>query len=436
MNDKNIFLIEKDQLYLLGGLLIYKLVLDFVYVVFVHKLYAYSNFTMDFNFTKYIVSFILLLVIYLFLPKDSSKTSSIIILLHFMIMVMPMITLYAMKNESTIYLYMVALCFIIECIIVRLVPDIKVIKIKQSKYIFYFLVVSITAFVYSSMIYSNGLPSLKALNVLNAYDVRGGVKYPFLMNYLVGWQAKTINPIMIATSYKNKKNKTMIIFIVLQLTLYLITGNRSFLFTPIAILIVMYIFRYKYIMNLITITASAGCLGAYLTYLIGKSLTLTSLFVRRFLFVPAQIKFFFYDFISKNKFLHFSEGIIGKIIKSEYPYDMNFVNLISDIYFKKPNSAANTGYLGSGYANLGFKGILIYTIILTVILILIDSIGRKSDKSMITGIAIFSLLTLNDSDLLTTLLTGGLLFLIVLLYLYVGIDENNELQTHDKEDTK
>jgi len=429
MNENNIFLIKKDKLYLLLSLIIFKLVLDFVYIVFVNKLYAYSNFTINFNLTKYIISFIWLFVIYIFLPKDNSKTSSIIILLHFMIMVVPMLTIYAMKDESTVYLNMVTSCLILECIIIRLIPEIKITKTKQGKYIFYFLIFTITVFVYSSMIYANGLPSLRALNVLNVYEVRGGVKYPFLMNYLVAWQAKAINPIMIATSYKYKNNKTMISFIGLQLLLYLITGNRSFLFIPIAILIVMYIFKYRYILNLITYAASAGCLGTYLIYVFSKSLTLPSLFVRRFLFVPAQIKYFYYDFISKNTFLYFSEGILGKIIKSEYPYDMNFVNLISDVYFNKPNSAANTGYFGSGYANLGFKGMLIYTVILSAILILIDSIGKKSDKSMITGITLFSLLTLNDSDLLTTLLTGGLLFLIMLLYLYAGIDKNKNLQT-------
>ncbi|WP_326907833.1 hypothetical protein [Sedimentibacter sp. MB31-C6] len=423
MLNKNFYKIKKEYFYLFLGLLIYKFILDFVYVNFINKVYVYSNFTIDFNNLKYMYSFILFFLIYIMLPKNNKKVSSIIILLHFMLMILPMFTIYAMKNESTIFLNMVCFCFAIECFFVRKLPLIKVYKTKQSKYIFYAIVAVLSVYVYSSMIVANGIPSLDALNLTNVYNIRKNVNYPFLMNYLVTWQAKVINPMMIAVSYKYNNRKTLILFIGLQFILYLITAHKSYLFIPIAIIIIMYLFNKKNIMSIISFAGVTGCLVSYLLYELTSSLTIASLFIRRLMFVPAQLKYFYFDFISKNEYLLFSSGIIGKIINTKYPYNMRFVNLISYVYYNDPITAANTGYLGTGYANLGFSGIIIYTALITVILIIIDSIGKKLDNSMVVGILLFSMLSLNDSDLLTTLLTGGLLLLIVLLYLYAGIDK-------------
>lgn len=422
-NGKVVF--RKKNLYLLLGLIVFKFVLDFTYVYFVHEVYSYDNFTLDFNSKKYLYSFIWFLIVFLVLPKESTKSSSIILLLHFMIMILPIFTLYAMSNYPTYYFNMVCFCFSLECILLNIMPTIKIYKLKQSKFIFFLIVGVLTMFVYFSMIRANGIPNLGALNLLGVYDIRANVKYPFLMNYLVGWQAKVINPLMIATSYEKGNKKIAIMFIILQLIIYLITAHKSFLFIPIAIIFVMCIFKHKNIMNIISYVGSLGCVVAYVIYRTGLSLMAASLFIRRFMFVPAQLKFFYYDFISKNQFLYFSEGFLGKIFNTNYPYDMKFVNLIGKIYYSNPYTAANTGYLGSGYSNMGFAGMIIYAVLFSLILIIIDSLGKKLNKSMVTGIILFSMLSLNDGDLLTTLLTGGLLILLILLYLYAGLDEYN-----------
>ena len=423
---KKLLLLRKKNISLFCGLFIFKIIIDFVYIYFVYEMYAYNNFVLDFNVKKYLYSFIWALIICLMLPKNSTKSSSIILLLHFMIIILPMFTLYAVSNYSTSYFNMVCFCFSLECILLNIMPTTKMYKLKQAKNIFYILIGSVTVFVYVSMIRANGIPSFDALNLLNVYDIRPNVKYPFLMNYLVGWQAKAINPLMIAVSYKKKNYKLMNLFITLQLLLYLITAHKTYLFISIAIIFVMYMFKHKNIMNIISYAGTVGCISAYAIYKIGISLRPASLFIRRFLFVPAQLKFFYYEFISNNEFLYFSEGIIGKIFHVEYPYNMKFVNLVGKVYFNNETNAANTGYFGSGYANMGFAGMLIYAVLFSLMLIIIDSIGKKIDKSTVTGIMLFSMLALNNADLLTTLLTGGLMFLILLLYLYAGFDNDEK----------
>lgn len=59
------------------------------------------------------------------------------------------------------------------------------------------------------------------------------------------------------------------------------------------------------------------------TYFTNK-IEIASLFIRRLLFLPAQIKFYWYEFFSQNPFiLYYLQGIIGKIfgIRNPYPVD-------------------------------------------------------------------------------------------------------------------
>ncbi|KPU27362.1 hypothetical protein TR13x_04575 [Caloranaerobacter sp. TR13] len=424
----NIIKIKNKNFNIFILLLIYKLILDFVYVKFVNKLYHYMGFVLDFNIYKYIISFLWFVSIFTVLPKDNTKPSSIFLQLHFIIMIMPMFTTYSFANESNIFLTLSCICFILECQILRIIPSIKLRKIKNSYIILYWVIAIISVFVYISMIKANGIPTLKALNLSRVYEVRSIVKYPFLMEYLVSWQAKIINPFLITISYINKNKKLLAISVVLQLLIYLITALKAFLFIPLAIIIVIKILERDYFLSKISLLAPIGVLLAFMTYKLFGHIMFPSLIIRRLLFVPSQLKFFYFDFFSKNELLHFSEGVIGKIIGTSSPYAIKTANMIGYMYFGNIENNANTGYLADAYANMGILGMFVFSILFSMILILINSFSKNIKKELVIGLSLFSILALNDSALLTTLLTGGLLLLLLLLYLYTN-HENDRIKS-------
>jgi hypothetical protein len=332
-------------------------------------------------------------------------------------MILPMFTIYALTNEHSIFFFLTGFVFSLECILLKLLPNIKIMKIKNSKYALLILLTAITVFVYFSMLKANGKPSLKALDLTKVYEVRNRAVYPFLMSYLVNWQAKVINPFLITTSYIHKNKKLFLLSIFLQVLLYLMTAHKSYLLIPVAILFVVKIMKWDFL-KISSLSAFLGSAGLLIIYGAFNSITLPSLFLRRLLFIPAQLKFYYYDFFSKNDLLYFSQGAIGKIFGLKYPYDMSSAHMIGEIYYNNPQTAANTGYIADAYANMGIPGMIIITILFVFILVLIDSLGSKIGKELTVGLAIFPIMTLNDGALLTTLLTGGLLFLLVILYLY------------------
>jgi hypothetical protein len=267
------------------------------------------------------------------------------------------------------------------------------------------------------MIRANGIPSLLALNFFRVYEMRGNVVYPFLMNYLVHWQAKVINPFLITLSYLNKKPRLLTFSMLLQILLYLITAHKSFILIPIAIIVVIKVLDKYDFLKVSAYLASLGIVGSLILYKVFDLILVPFIIIYRLLFLPAQIKYYYYDFFSANPFTYFSEGAIGKILGLNFPYEMPTNNMISSIYFGMPESAANTGYLADAYANGGFVGMLIMTLLLTLVFILIDSLTVYIRKNVVVGMSIFLIMGLNDLGLLTTLLTGGMLFLILVLYL-------------------
>ncbi|MFA7688878.1 MAG: hypothetical protein WCX96_02170 [Bacilli bacterium] len=319
---------------------------------------------------------------------------------------------------------LVSTLFILQCVILRMVPNIQISRINSSSKIIKWIVITISIVVYTNMIVANGLPSLGAFDFTNVYNIRKTTNYSHLMVYLVNWQAKVINPFLLTTSYIERDKKKVAVSIFLQLFLYLITAHKTFLFIPIAILIIMKVTESNLLLAVMTFLSFIGSGISYLVYNIFGNITIPSLFIRRFLFVPAKLKFNYYDFFSQNKFLYFSEGVIGKVFGIKSVYEIKIPNLIGYLYGNSIETWANTGYLADAYSNMGILGMLIMTLLFVLILIMINSLGNKISKELVIGLSLFSMLSLNDGALLTSLLTGGLLLLLLLLYLYSNNSNN------------
>lgn len=412
------FGIKQRSIAVLIYLIIYKLMLDISYIGFVHKLFEYMGFYLDFNLIKYMVSFIIMISLYIAIPKNQEKPSTIILQLHYIMMIIPMFTIYAFMDESSLFLILIVSMFLLQSILLRILPNIKIIRIKESKKILYVLLGFITVVVYTTMIAINGMPSLAALNDSNVYLIRASISYPFAMTYLVNWQAQVINPFLISIAYLEKKWRLLFFSIFLQFFLYLMTAHKTFLLITIAIIFTMVIISKWDFLIMSSKTAALGTFSLFIFYKITNLILIPSILLRRLLFVPAHIKFSYYDFFSKNEFMYFSLGVIGKVFNIKYPYDINIAYLIGEEYYNSPGTWVNVGYLADAYANMGVFGMFVISILFISILKLIDSLSLTVGKELTIGITLFSILSLNDGSLLTSLLTGGFLFLLCVLYLY------------------
>lgn len=403
------------DLRILAGVLVFKLILEVLYIVFVQRLFAYTGFILAISAYKYLLGTFLTVLLYFVMPRDN-QPASVILQIHLFLIFLPMMSYFALTDSSISFMLWSAVAFVLESSLVRLLPPIEVMRIQNSRFFLYGLIALLSAAVYFVMIRANGL-SLAALNLDATYDIREGIRFPLGMGYFVPWQGKVVNPFLMALGYKKRNPLLLFLGVCLQLILFLITAQKAFLFIPAAIIGVMWFMRRTELLPAAGWIAPVGAGVILLQYLMTRSIYIPSLLIRRLLFLPAQLKFYWHEFFSQNPKLFYSQGSIGRILGLEDPYPLDAANLIGETFFGRPQMHANAGYVADAYANGGIAGMLIIAFVFSLILVLINSLGRALSSEFVIGLAMFHIISLNDGGLVTGLVTGGLLLLLILLFL-------------------
>ena len=138
--------------------------------------------------------------------------------------------------------------------------------------------------------------------------------------------------------------------------------------------------------------------------------------MRRLLFVPAHLNFVYLDFFSQNEFVYWSNGIMSGIF--DYPYDVRTVEVIGR-YLGHEKMGENTGFVATGFMYAGNTGIVIYTLIVTFLFNIINALGKSTHKYFVMSLVFMPLnILFRSSDLLTSILTHGIIVSIIALWLY------------------
>jgi hypothetical protein len=348
---------------------------------------------------------------------DEKKPSTIALNTLNIIMIIPILSIYALKDESRLYVYFIALSFLLTLYLCKNIPRIKNTLNLSSNSLVYSIVAVFTFIVYGLMVYFNGIPSLELFDLSKVYTIRGTVDYGFgFMDYLVGWQAKIINVFFITMFWVKKKKKLFIASVALQIFLFLITSHKAYFFYPILLPFIMFfIKRNKFnIYSLVGLTSITWV--SLLIHFLGVNKLIAAMFVNRTLFLPAQISFQYHEFFSKNGLVMLSHSIFGFLFKQPI-YEIHPIRVIGINYYT--NNWPNTGYLADAFMNFGYLGMIIFSIIFAFILKLIDSLSYSPGKRLITsGMMVFFMISFTNGALLTNLLNGGVLFFILFLLLF------------------
>jgi hypothetical protein len=98
------------------------------------------------------------------------------------------------------------------------------------------------------------------------------------------------------------------------------------------------------------------------------------------------------------------------------PYDLTSPFLIGEAYFGSSEIGANTGYVGSGFAQAGMAGVAIYAIGVGMIVAILQSYGRYLGLPFVGAIMMTQVVTMiSSTDFVTLFLTHGMLISLVLL---------------------
>lgn len=410
-NFKNIFIVE----FLL--LIFLKLLLDFKYVNFVFKYYNYSGFTYNFDIFTYLIGWLIYIFLFIILDKKRNLYIYEFYFFIYLLWCLPNIIIYTFHSHNFIFLLYLLLPYVIIVSFTFNKPTIKSFNFTYGN----FLILSISFFIlllvllHYMIITRNSL----VLNFYNVYEHRLNFeKYSStgIFGYINSWSFKIFSTILLAWSIKGKKKIYFIFFIILTFLLFAFSGHKSALISIFLVPFFYILFRFKNISLIIVQSIIFLLLFTIIGGYILNSILPESLIIRRLFFIPAFLNYTYLDFFSHNQLIYWSNSFLKFFI--EYPYDLPLTKLIGK-YLGSPLMAANTGFIASGYAHAKYFGILLYTIIVTLIMNIINILAQKKEKYFVYSIVFIPLTTLFiSSDLITTLFTHGLMISIIVLFFY------------------
>ncbi|WP_024821474.1 hypothetical protein [Aminobacterium mobile] len=414
------FTIKKDRLLMILLYFLIKVSLDFMYCSYIVPLWGYMGFVLSKSFSAYVISFIYVFLLSISVPVKVKKTSDLFLHILALCPLIPMLTIYAFSFATHEYMAVCILSFFIILICVNfLFPSVspktlyKGYKIAFGISIFFIFLVTLHIISLGGLRFFN----LKLSKVYEFRRASAHVVAQGLYAYLNNWVFKVFNMFIFTWSlYKNKK-LLIAISLILQVFFFAVSAHKSVLFFPLVIVLIKYISQKKRLSLLLPTLYLLGSWFSLTIYSFFNNIWPLSLYVRRLLFVPAFLNFKYFAFFQNNPMVYFSNSFLKKFIN--YPYDIAPPLLVSTFIGQNPQAWANTGFLGTGYAHMGYWGIVFYAFLLGLVLKFTDDTTYNKLPLWVGSslIAVPIITVFMSSDLTTGLLTHGLALAVFLLWL-------------------
>ena len=390
----------------------------------------FSFYTLDFNVVRYINGVLWCAILLFGIDYNDRKVSSFFLLLIYAMQVVPLTVVYAMTALGDPICYN-AICFVLFFCVLAVGRTGRGLSVGRSKR-FSFLLIAVFAIVCICLMLEavrrNGRPSFAALDVFSVYDFRRNNSFSVgkLFGFILSAVVTVFLPILAAYFALKKQYFPSAIALGCIFVIYLYTGHKTYLFSVLLVIAgVFFSCRKKPLYSFFVFLLggfSALCLLACFSRSdTGVFFRLYSLFVRRTLFVPAEVKFYHFDYFSSHpKLLLY--GVLPRIINPLFPsyYGSGLVYTydIGRIYANAPNMSADTGFLIEGYDRFGYVGFVLTALILVLILKQLDAFQEKAGYSTAISFFLYPIYALSEQQVIGNLFFGPWLFLLLLILFY------------------
>lgn len=307
-------------------------------------------------------------------------------------------------------------------IVASSVPAVRIPSLQIPHWIFWSSVVAlallIDAFAISSFGVPTSLPRLSDVYAQRAEFARRSSDLGFAMTYLLDWQIRVVNPLLIASGIVRRNLFTFALGLGGQFLIFGLSGHKFALFSALLVIgILLAIASWRRIGGIVfSLGAAAIVPAAVLGDRVLGTETVSSLFVRRLLLFPGVLTGYYHEFFSFNPITRSLGPLSG--VTGGYDYGMPVPNLIGLTYFGSEKIYANGNVWADSYASFGYLGVVAFTALVAIVLWVFDCCARSREQKLslaIAGIAGFALV---NSGLFVSLGTHGIAFALILLILY------------------
>lgn len=415
---KNICYIFSSPVMISLSFLLYKIIVDSIYVLFMRNDGRYGiNISILNILSGYLAVILFSYFIYKFCQMETA--SSLIMIAISMVYFIPLITFCSFGPGSNgTFFWTIFFWFIMSLLQIKL-PIISFSFKRKKEYtsntFFYILLFCMTGLtIFISLKYTGGR-IITHMN--NIYEIRAEAAtydFPIWLSYLQRF-SNILIPMLVLMSFEKKKYMYGIFAMLLLFLNFSFAGHKTILFMGV-LLITGYFFWKKEMIYLIVPGGSLlGILGIIEKVYFQKN-TIISLFFRRQGFVLAELTDYYYRFFKQNPTDLFRSTFLGKLGFNS-PYSLQLPNVIGNNYLTQ-NITCNNGLLADVWSHLGISGILIIPIILLVCFRVYDLATDGLNSKCFIGLSIYYAIIYANTTWSTVVLTHGFLIMCVMFLVF------------------
>ena len=274
--------------------------------------------------------------------------------------------------------------------------------------------------------------NIKLVSFEDVYGLRetgGGIADSIpLFGYFYQWMSTVFSPVLVAYGcYKNNK-KIIIGGFALSLLFYMTCGMKSTLFIPI-----LSYFLYKSLDkdegNIVKVFPwlTVGLAIPYFFYLSFQSRIaeiLVGLILMRTYGIAAYMTPIYIDVFQQYPYTYYSHIRIVDAIFGMYPFTTYALGMeVNQAYGTvDPEANMNANFMVTdGIAAGGLLGVLFISVLFYFFLIILNRLTNRFEYCFVVSIMTGAVISLTNNSLFTTLLTCGLL-VVLLIYKYIKVD--------------
>ena len=235
----------------------------------------------------------------------------------------------------------------------------------------------------------------------------------FLNSYLLIWMNHVFLPILMVCYLKVKNYKRLAIAFVCMILVFMVDMQKISFLIPFIIIIFYYLYSInpqRYLNNFHLMLLIAFIVLPLLVLMYADTPTgfgIAALLIMRTQCIAGRELSYYFDIFELKDYPHtfFSHINIINNLTGLYPYDVPLGMVVSG---GDSNSNA-TFFLMDGVAGAGLVGCIIIGALFVVFKAYFNTIGNNYDRALCVIIIFFSLSSLMNSSLFTSLITGGFL---------------------------
>ncbi len=428
---------RKHKLLLLNSLtaILYIHFFRIVYVSYLAVYQAQYAYRVNNTNTQAIVLTNILTFIPILLYKGENKISELIaIFLYVMVYVPTMIGLqYYYHDYSFVIPYHLAFMFAISLFFLASRNHLSNQKYGNAKknidlkYFIWFAIFDILLVI--SVFHSK----MRLVSFYDVYDLRAdsmeyNINIP-IFPYLFMW-LNSISPLMIAIGCFYKKKKVLILGFFIALVYYMVNAMKSILFSAVlSYLLYKFIkkhgIQYLFPLLILPLIVSYSFLAFDDNAVVHMAI---SVMLNRTYGISSQLTPMYIDVFQTNPYTYLSHVRIIDSITGLYPFgDQPLGYAISEIYADKVGQSNSNFLVTDGIASGGVIGIILISIFFYYLISYLNKVTNRFDFYFVAASMIGVITGLSNLSIFTTLLSSGLLFLIVFFrYLNINYSYKNE----------